>query len=236
MRQKKKLFIILILVIAAAVIVIAALAVHRNKAEASGQKSSVSAEELVQDVERLDIAAAYSCDLGVYGEDNTTLWVLFDNSEKTFVNRIGDETVAKGSFSTRGNEILTSVEDEDGNEAAVIKYLLDGRYLLIEDGLYNGEIPDEDTFEAVVEKTDSLGNTIRYTFREDGTYTCLEIPDGTEEKDGTSMEGTYSRDGNVISRTLSGNEMIPFYVYENHLFVSYYVETDVDSDTADLTE
>lgn len=236
MRQKKKLFIILIPVIAAAVVVIAALAVHHNRAGASGQKSGVSAEELVQDVGQLDIAAAYSCDLGVYGEDNTTLWVLFDDSEKTFVNRIGEETAAKGDFSTNGNEIVTTAQDQEGNELAVIKYLLDGEYLLIEDGVYNGEIPDGDTFEAVAEKADSLGNMIRYTFREDGTYTCLEIPNGTEEKDGTSMEGTYSRDGSVISRTLSGNEMIPFYVYENHLFVSYYVETDVDSDAADLAE
>lgn len=235
MRQKK-LLIILIPIIVAAVIAIAVLAVRHNRTGADGQKGSVSAEGLVQDVEQLDIAAAYSCDLGVYGEDNTTLWVFFDNSEKTFVNRIGDEPVAKGSFSTNGNEIVATAEDEDGNELAVTKYLLDGGYLLIEDGIYSGDIPDGDTFEAVAEKTDSLGNTIRYTFRKDGTYTCLEIPDGMEEKDGTSMEGTYSRDGNVISRTLSGNEMIPFYVYENHLFVSYYVETDVDSDMADLTE
>lgn len=233
--KRKKLLIILMLIIAAIIIVIVVLAAHRNMTRASVQESSVSVEELVKETEQLEIAAAYCCDLGIYGEDNSQLWVYFDVNENTFVNQIGDEPVAQGSYTTNGNEIITSVEDEDGNEVSVIRYLLDGEYLLIEDGVYNGEIPDGDTFEAVVEKTDSLGNIIRYTFREDGTYTCLEIPEDTEEKDGTTMEGTYTRDGNVIQRTLSGNEMIPFYVYEGYLFPSYYVETDADT-MGDLSE
>lgn len=235
--KRKKLLIILILIIAVVIIVIAVLAVRRNRTGTSGQESSVSVEELVRETDQPEIAAAYCCDLGIYGEDNTQLWVYFDVDEKTFVNRIGDDPVAQGSYTTNGNEIITSVEDEDGNEISVIRYLLDGEYLLIEDGIYNGEIPDGDTFEAVAEKTDSLGNLIRYTFRGDGTYTCLEVPKDTEEKDGTTMEGTYTRDGNVIQRTLSDNEMIPFYVYEGHLFPSYYVETDADADTmGDLNE
>ncbi len=234
MKRKRKLFIILILVAAAAVIIIAALAVHGNKAGVSGGEGGASAEELVRDDKQAEPADAYCCDLSIYGDDNTALWVYFDRDAGTFENRIGDDPAAQGTFSVNGNEIITVAKDGDGNELAVIKYLLDDGYLLIEDGIYGGAIPDGDTFEAVAEKTDSTGTVIRYTFREDGTYTCLEIPDGTEEKDGTSMEGTYSRDGNMINRTLSGNDMIPFYVYDGRLFVSYYIETDADSEvTAD---
>lgn len=227
MKQKKKLLIIILIVLVAVGAALGAAVGYRQKQKASGKDDGDSAEKLVRHEEQVNVSEAYACDLGVYGEDNKKLWVYFDSSEGTFVNQIGEDPVAQGTFSVDGNEIVTTVKDDDGNELAVIRYLLDGEYLLIEDGVYNGKIPDGNTFEAVVEKTDSTGMVIRYTFREDGTYTCLEIPEGAKEEDGTVLEGTYSRDGSVVSRTLSGNEMIPFYVYEGHLFVSYYVEADV---------
>lgn len=230
MKRKRKLWMIIVAALAVLAVVIVAVTVSKNKTGTSGGGDGIDAGELIRNDKQAEPADAYCCDLGIYGDDNTALWVYFDRDAGTFVNQIGDDPVAQGTFSVNGNEIITVAEDGDGNELAVIKYLLDDGYLLIEDGIYDGEIPDGNTFEAVVEKKDSTGTVIRYTFREDGTYTCLEIPNGTKEKDGTSMEGTYSREGNVINRTLSGNDMIPFYVYEGRLFVSYYIETDADSD------
>lgn len=224
MKQKKKLTIVLVIVIAAVIAAIAAVVLIRKNTHAPAPEQT--AADLIRDTADLAVAEAYCCDLTVYGDDNTKLWVCFDEEKQEFVNRVGDEPALQGVYTLNGNEIITTASDEDGNELASIRYILDDRYLLIEDGMYSGDIPEGETFDASAEKTDSSGMLIRYTFQKDGTYTCLEVPAGKSEKEGTVMEGTYKKNGNLIERTLSGNEMIPFYVYAGHLFPSYYVETE----------
>ncbi len=143
---------------------------------------------------------------------------------------MGEEVAATGTYTVNGNEITTELKAEDTDEVLKTdKYILDGQYLLIEDGMYDGEIPDGETFETECQNVDSSGITIKYSFRKDGTYTCTEILADKTEKDAIVLEGTYVRKGNLIEHTLNGVELMEFYVYKGHLFTAYYMETDASA-------
>lgn len=230
--EKKKKLVTLVIVIMIAAVAVAAVAVgafyisrKQEKDHRAAIAGQISAKALARKGENVTPAKSYKIDLSPYGEENV-LWIDFDTDAEAFANRVNEETAATGSYTVSGNYIEASVKNGGDSVINTIRYLLEGDYLLLEDGLYAGEIPDGDRFDAEVMRTDATGMEIRYIFSKDGSFTCLEIPEGKTESDATRLEGTYERDGNLINWTLSGNQMIPFYIYEGRLFASYYMAAE----------
>ncbi len=74
--------------------------------------------------------------------------------------------------------------------------------------------------------TDGIGTLIRYTFKKDGTYEVYEQGANTKAEDAVTLSGTYEREGSLIRQVLNGRELLPLYIYRNHVFTSYYTAAD----------
>ncbi len=223
--KKTKIAVIIIIVacVLAACVVAVGVAVHiftAQKTVSIEAEGTIDVTDLADTSDQETLQANYEVDMSIY--DSESAFTLdFDLEAGTFVAAMDGETMAEGDYTLEGNLLTVMSYDEDTGEVSQSNhYLVDGDYLLMEGSVYYGEIPDGDTFAAKVERSsESTSQLLTYEFFEDGTYTCTELNTDGEE---TVIEGTYTRNGNFIERTLSGVDVIPFYVYEGHLIVSYY--------------
>lgn len=159
----------------------------------------------------------YVCEI-VSGENSSTVFeIAFNEKDNTYKENIsvGDKAVelAKGTFTLDGNNLtLTS----DGGD--VQNLVKQGKYLIAKDYLYEGDIPDGDTFDAKCSFKNSNDVIYSITFKEDGTY--------VQDDNGDVSEGTYKRDGDFIKRESStgGNGMIDYLIYNGKITNSYYVK------------
>lgn len=148
--------------------------------------------------------------------DATVFYMSFDKSAKTYEETlgVGDESVSlgKGTYEEKdGTLTLTSDEDK-----TIQSFAVQGKYLVATDYLYDGEIPDGDTFEVKCSYINENDAEYSITFREDGTYTL--------DSNGDVTEGTYKRDGDFIKRTDdSAAGSIDYLIYKNQITNSYYV-------------
>lgn len=163
-------------------------------------------------------------------EEDTSFRIGFDAGTMTYVEDmvVGEQsyTLDSGSYNVENGRIHTFSETDD---ARSLEYIIDGDYILAKSFLYQGEIPDKDTFEAVC-TYEGNGADYEITFHEDGTYEEVNRAAGEEasaESDSTeqSMQasGTYVRDGRFLKRTDdAGEAVIDFYIYEGQITNSYY--------------
>ena len=84
--------------------------------------------------------------------------------------------------------------------------------------LYEGEIPDGDTFDATCTFKNSNNVVYSITFKADGTY--------VQDDNGDVSEGTYTRDGDWIKReSSSGTSVgIDYLIYSGRITNSYYIK------------
>ena len=148
---------------------------------------------------------------------STVFEITFNEKNNTYKENIsvGDKAVelASGTFVMDGNKLtLTS----DGGD--VQNLVKQGKYLIAKDYLYEGEIPDGDTFDATCTFKNSNNVVYFITFKADGTY--------VQDDNGDVSEGTYTRDGDWIKReSSSGTSVgIDYLIYSGRITNSYYIK------------
>lgn len=161
------------------------------------------------------------------GTNDTTFVLLFHTDRKTYEEavQVAGKTsqLDKGSYEKKGESFVT--KSDKGKES--ITYTPDDKYLIATSDVYRGEIPDDDTFDAICtyEKAKEFKKTI--TFKKDGTYKQTLVSyakEGSSEKDSTATTtGKYQRKGKFIQRTSDQKEsLMDFYVYNNQISDAYY--------------
>lgn len=162
------------------------------------------------------LAKEYACVIPSSSEETTTFKISFDASKQMYQENISvrksDVALSAGTYTVDGDKVtLTS---ESGDVQNLIMY---EKYLVATDYLYDGTIPDGDTFDASCSYMNSNDVEYTLTFKADGTY--------IEDDNGSVSEGTYERDGDMIKRTTSDGStgMIDYLIYKNQITNSYYV-------------
>jgi hypothetical protein len=151
------------------------------------------------------------------GDNNKTVFSMeFNKSDKTFEEKLDASdksvTLSKGSYEEKDGTVTTTSDSDQTTQ----KFAIQGKYLVATDFLYDGEIPDGNTFEVKCTYTNENDAEYSITFREDGTYTL--------DSNGDTTEGTYKRDGDIITRTDDASEgNIDYLIYNNQITNSYYV-------------
>ena len=220
--NKTKKTIILIAVLAAAAVIIAVIAYNIVKKGKDAQAIE-TASQLADPSSDAVLYDTYSIDFSGYGKENTFELMFSDTEFVIFVNK---EAAAKGTYTKNGNEVVLEAEDGNGNAMTNNRLIADTDRLLFEESMCQGTVPEGDTFDASVEMTDGIGTYIRYTFKSDGTYQVYEKGKDTAEEDAVTLNGTYKRNGQLIEQVLNGREILPLYVYRDHVFTSYYTAVE----------
>lgn len=232
MSKNKVAYILVGILITAAVvgsIIIAVVLVKENRAKVV----NVDIDDLVQDVDDVEVGEYYRCNLSAYSSTVGNIYMKFDLDTGECYMMSGSTELAYGTYTISKNKITMSILNTAGEETGTTCFLLDDGYLMQDDSIYSGEIPETDLFDTVAARETSSGDVFTYTFYEDGTYNLTEV---TRDDKEYSEDGTYTRDGDVIERTLNGEDMIPFYVYQNHLVATYYEEISYEEYVSDMAE
>lgn len=222
MKQNKGLLIVTICAIAAIVITAAALLVRDNKDKPKTVADEVTIEDLTDTEFDGAPAAAYHQDLtqysGIYD-----FWIYFDAESKTYELTINEATGASGPYEINGNRITASGKDGNGKEVLPADYLIAGDYLLMASSYLNGTVPEGETFDAVFGTEQLDGTKLSYEFKKDGS---VRIVSKYESEASAVIEGTYKREGNLLTISSEENTFIPYIIYKDHLFTSYFTESD----------
>lgn len=126
-----------------------------------------------------------------------------------------------GTYTKREDSI--EVTNEDGEKNILYR---DGDYLISQNALYDGEVPDKKTFDKTFVSEAEGESKIEIEFKKDGTYTqrIIRYSAGLagEDTDNAST-GTYKRKGRLIERKKDGeDEVMPYFIYKNRLCTGYY--------------
>ncbi len=164
------------------------------------------------------------------GERSSMTFMLYFNLERGTYSDEGQTAdtdpivFGSGAFSREekdGATVITTKADSGETK----KYLLDGKYLFVQEYFYKGTIPDTETFEAVCTYTEDSGLYHKLTFHEDGTYeeAAGSAADAEDESQLTVIYGSYWRDGKKIKRESDdGSRMSSFVIYNGKITDSYY--------------
>lgn len=198
-----------------------------SKMNSNSGKKEDSAKVTTKPVEKEDGVIKYQCVIPG-GSNNTTIFgISFYEKDHTYREYLqaGDQEspLDEGSYKEEnGKFIATSKEDQSR-----ITYLKDGDYILVEDGMYQGTLPDGDRFEGtfVYEVKNEFKNTL--TFKKDGTYqetvTSYAAKDSSEKDTTKTTTGTYKRNEDTIERVSdNGEPLLDFRIYENQISTAYY--------------
>jgi|GEM_PF-5611518 len=198
-------------------------------------RSRTPARGALVDDSAADVTPAAKYQLSMTGYEMT---MEFDASSGSFTQSVNGNRLTGGSYTVSHNEI-TTVEESSGSTASssasessgpiTVSYILDGDYLLPESLIYSGDVPaDAKTFDLTCKSVDDQDYAMTFTFRKDGTYHYLQDKAGSDND--LNIEGTYSRDGALIRRTAdNGSEMLPLYIYRNHITSTYYTAASGDA-------
>ncbi|MCR5690913.1 MAG: hypothetical protein K6G62_01710 [Eubacterium sp.] len=179
--------------------------------------------------------ATYQCMIsegsgeGTEGASNFVLELDYLN--KTFKRLLNsdDKTsdVAKGTFSLKDGYIETV-----SSKGATNKLVRDGKYLVTENALYEGDVPEGKTFDLTA-TTKNEDAEVHMKFKKNGIFSVHVVSyesqaDGSDTK--TDDTGKYYRKGNFIYRTKKdGTELMPIYIYQGRLCTNYYKAKDKGS-------
>ena len=168
----------------------------------------------------------YECVINDENSNNTVFYISFNTNDMTFEETLlakdQSSTLDKGSYKEENGKYITTSEKSKKEHS----YAKDGNYLVVESELFEGEVPDEDTFKGtfVYEVPDEVRTTIAFNL--DGTYQqeVLSYAAGTDSQDAKQVTtGTYKRKGKFIQRKADNNEpLLDFYIYNNKISNAYY--------------
>ena len=196
--KKRWMMISIVFAVIAVVILVYMLIAFRNKKDANG------------------LYETYQMSVSSGDSAKTVFCMTFMPSDQTYVESltVGEKStqLSKGTYEEKDGIVVLTSEDKDN----VQSFAISGKYLVATDFLYDGDVPDGDTFEATCKYTNKNNATYTISFKKDGTYTL--------DDNGDSKDGTYKREGDLIKRTdSSGDGAIDYLVYKNQITNSYYV-------------
>ena len=187
---------------------------------------SADISDYITEDESPELAAFYKADMSAYydGDNTGSMYYIFDTDNSTFTMVYGCEEVGDGTYTMEGNEVILLFDG--ASEENATRYLLDNNILMAETNICSGEIPATDTFDITCYQRSSSTSVYYYEFKEDGSYTLKNYVKTDDDKDDKmySGEGTYTRDGDYITTTISDTVTPPYLIYKNHLVTSYFEE------------
>lgn len=173
-----------------------------------------------------DIDGTYELFVTDEGE-TAVIRMLFDRGTMTYMQQVeaGGETVTvdSGTFAAEeAGAVQTFSETDDANS---LRYVSEGDYIIAENRLYEGVIPDGQTFDAqCFYPGDEVFSSSSITFFEDGTYT-----EESKDAEGREGAGTYKRDQDLIHCTGNdGNTAFDLYVFGEQAAGSFYKKAEKD--------
>lgn len=130
-----------------------------------------------------------------------------------------------GTF-TETDTTIEIVKKDDSTDTLIKQ----GDYLISENSLYEGNVPDKKTFTKTFQSKSTEESISVIEFKKDGTFAQNIIRysaglDGSDQNDASS--GTYYRKGDqIIRKKDSGEDMMPLYIYKGQLCANYYKKVD----------
>ena len=144
--------------------------------------------------------------------------MIFDGEEMEFQETWNDTVFSTGTYSYDKGRITVTTDATDSYDSEKMYYYVDGDALIPEDFIYEGTVPDGDTFDAEFVLSES-GTESTAVFFADGTFVIRSATETTSSE----VSGTYVRNGNIIERTREdGEELTGFYIYGDKLVGAFY--------------
>ncbi|MCI5937903.1 MAG: hypothetical protein MRZ36_07915 [Eubacterium sp.] len=154
---------------------------------------------------------------------------IFNKKDGTFqmLLNAGDSSSELNHGTFTETDTAIEIVKKDDSKDTLIKQ---GDYLISENSLYDGKVPDKKTFTKTFKSKSSEESISVIEFKKDGTF-AQNITrysaglDGGDQNDASS--GTYYRKGNqIIRKKDSGEDMMPLYIYKDQLCANYYKKVD----------
>jgi hypothetical protein len=201
-KSKRKIAIIASLIAIVIIIAVVVLVVCLNKNNNSKDSSGLYSK--------------YSMEFDSADKTETVFTMDFNKSDKSYEEsvKVSDKIspLSKGSYEEKDG-VVTVTSDSDKK---VQKFAAKDKYLIPTDFVYDGKIPDGNTFEVKCSFTNENKVVYSITFRKDGTYTL--------DQNGDVKEGTYKRNGDMIKRTDDASKgSADYLIYNNQITNSYYL-------------
>lgn len=141
---------------------------------------------------------------------------IFDNGLEDGATGICNENTIEYEYRVEnGNVYITR------RPGVVVKLIIDGDFLVCENGKYDGYIPNESTFNATCSHENFMGNIDKHSFKDDGTYTGVSF--------GNPDNGTYRSEGQII--VLCGNSTggVPNanLIHNNEFYIASYIKEEI---------
>lgn len=198
--KKKKIILAVILAIAVLLIIGLTAAII-----ILGKKESAS-----------ELKTTYEMEIKSGDSDSTIFQYSFDDEGNySQLISIGDKqyTLDGGTYIKEGTEVTCT---SSGTDQRTEVFRITGDYLVSEDYIYDGNVPDTDTFDAeCTHESDDADS--RVIFSKDGTFEYESSSSGTKD-------GTYERDGDIIKLNASdGSSLIDFLVCDGQITNAYYI-------------
>ncbi len=171
---------------------------------------------------RKNIAGTYACNFPLQGrtEKEVKVFYRFDAEKGTYEEVWGDSVLMTGTYTVDGDTITgtTDGNKDIGAQSETEVFLVrDNKYLIPKNFIYEGTIPDGDTFDAECVLKDSSGTEYTVRFKKDGSFTYT-AKGSSEDDDGSGTTGTYEREGDFLHRSnTDGVPMADYYIYDGKL-------------------
>lgn len=165
-----------------------------------------------------DVNGIYNIAIPSGGGNATILGFSFDKANGSYVESItlGEESyhLFEGTYRVEESKDLVICTPTKGEEQ---RFIIAGKYLIADGFFYDGQIPEEDTFDLMCVYENSAGGSSLLAFSKNGTY--------MESGGTTSSSGTYTRDGDFIHRTTDGGtELADFIIYKGQISNAFYIK------------
>lgn len=228
----KALTVVLVAFAVGLIAVIAFTVAGSRKEESKGDEKEIveasATPEVTEEPDQEEDLERYSCVLAEENKKTDTeasdITLVLNTRKGTFKQCLnsGDETseLDHGTYVKNDSYIeLTNKKDTKS------KLLYDGNFLVSENAIYEGKIPNKAKFNKVVtHKVDGV-SSIRIEFKKNGKYTQEIVRSSSSSSEGQTnkTKGTYVKKGNFIERKKEdGTKQMSLYVYKNKICASYY--------------
>lgn len=149
-----------------------------------------------------NITGTYTCSVM---PSSAEMSLIFQPEDGTYIQTVSGSAGSSGTYTVHGDTLITKSEGSSRQKYAIEA---DSQVLIPLEYLYDGEIPDGSTFEAAATRTGTDNTVTTLEFFSDGTYTSTMVQDSQDASAETTTvsHGTYTRDGDVISRVLVADD------------------------------
>jgi len=140
---------------------------------------------------------------------------VFENGLEDGVTGICNENSIEYEYRVENDSVYIT-----RRPGVVVRLIIDGDFLVCENGKYDGNIPNESKFNATCSYKNFMGNIDRRSFKNDGTYSGTSF--------GEADNGAYVREGQII--VLSGNStggiQNAYLIHNDEFYIGSYIKEE----------